>query len=139
MLISLIVSELCRGEGSKYRNEQRAITPKLGISELWFLCIAHLPNEIYLLTKFHVDTFCFRVMSQTRKADGQTDKAMTLCSPFGEHKKRNIQYMKDSLVFCAEFDKNKYFLKIYRFSLSNVLRIKDLFYIICWLFLCIII
>jgi hypothetical protein len=69
-------------------------------------------------------------MSRTRKADGRTDKAMTICSPFGEHKKRNMQYMKDSLVFCAEFDKNKYFLKSYRFLLSYVLRIKDLFYVI---------
>jgi hypothetical protein len=48
MLISLIVLELCPEESSKYKNEQRGITSKLGKVELWFLCTAHLLDEIYL-------------------------------------------------------------------------------------------
>jgi hypothetical protein len=55
------------------KNKQRAIIQKLGKAELLFLCTAHLLNEIHLPTKGHVDTCCFKVMSQTRKADGQTD------------------------------------------------------------------
>jgi hypothetical protein len=58
ILISLIVSELCPGQSSKGKNEQRAITQKLGKAELGFLNTAHLPNNIYLPTKFHDDTSC---------------------------------------------------------------------------------
>jgi hypothetical protein len=52
---------------SKSKNKQRAITPELGKAELWFLCTAHLPIEIYLPTKFHVDiSYSFTTMSWTR-------------------------------------------------------------------------
>jgi hypothetical protein len=57
MLVSLKVLKLCRGQSSKCKNERGAVTPKIG-QELWFLYTAHLPNEIYLPTKFHVDTSC---------------------------------------------------------------------------------
>jgi len=33
----------------KNENKQRAITPKIGSFELWFLCPALLLNEIYLV------------------------------------------------------------------------------------------
>ena len=66
-LISLLVPELCPGQSSKCKNEQRAITPKLGNAELQFFCIALIFNEIYLPTKCLVDITCnFRVMSWTK-------------------------------------------------------------------------
>jgi hypothetical protein len=50
-----------------HKKEQRKITPKLGKAELWFLCTAHLLNEIYLPTKFHVDiSYHLRVMTQIK-------------------------------------------------------------------------
>jgi hypothetical protein len=80
MLIPLIVLELCPGQSSKCKNKQRGIIPKLGKAELWFLCTAHLPNEIYQPTQFHVDTSCcFKVMSRTRKrTDGRTHKMILM-------------------------------------------------------------
>jgi hypothetical protein len=66
MLISLIVIELCPGQSSKCSNAQRAITPKLGIIVMVF-CIAFLPNELCLPTKFHVDiSYSSREMSLTK-------------------------------------------------------------------------
>jgi hypothetical protein len=66
MLISVIVLELYPGQSSKYKNEQRAITPKLGKTELWFLCTVHLLNEMYLPTKLHVGiSYSFRVVYLT--------------------------------------------------------------------------
>jgi hypothetical protein len=41
---------------SKSKNKQRVFNQVLGQAELRFLCNAHLLNEIYLPTKFHVDT-----------------------------------------------------------------------------------
>jgi hypothetical protein len=55
MLISLIVLELCPEQSSKCKNEQRAITPKLGKTEICFFGNALLFNEIFLPTKFRVD------------------------------------------------------------------------------------
>jgi hypothetical protein len=67
LLIPLVVLLLCPGQSSKCKNEQRAITPKLGKVELWFFCTALLLNEIYQPTKFLVYTSCcFRVMSWTK-------------------------------------------------------------------------
>jgi hypothetical protein len=67
LLISLIDLEKCPGQSSKCKNEQRAITPKLGKTELWFFSAAFLLNEIYLPTQFHVDiSYSFRVMSRTK-------------------------------------------------------------------------
>jgi hypothetical protein len=67
LLIPLMVSELCSRHSSKFKNEQRAITTKFGKAQSKFLCIAHLPIEIYQPTKFHVDiSYSFRVMSRTR-------------------------------------------------------------------------
>jgi hypothetical protein len=63
-LISLIVLELCPGQRSKSKNRQRAIIK--GKAELQFLCIAHLLDEIYLPTKFHVDTSKFKVSNEQR-------------------------------------------------------------------------
>jgi len=65
LLISLVVSELCPGQSSKCKNEQKAIIPELGKADLWFLCTALPLNDIYLPTTFLVDTFCsFRVISR---------------------------------------------------------------------------
>jgi hypothetical protein len=51
----------------KVSNKQRAIIPKLGNTELWFFCTAHLHNEIYLPTMFHIHIpSSFRVMSRTK-------------------------------------------------------------------------
>ena len=76
--------------------KQRAITPKLGKAELRFLCNALLLNQMNITTKFLVDISCsFRVMSRTRcgrtdvhtdgHTGGPTDKAATICFPYGEH------------------------------------------------------
>jgi hypothetical protein len=56
VLTPFIVLKLCPGHNSK--NEQKAITPKLEI-ELRFFCTALLPNDIYLPTKFLVNTPSF--------------------------------------------------------------------------------
>jgi hypothetical protein len=99
MLIPLIVLELCAGQSSKCKNKQRAMIQKLGQAELRFLRTAHLLNEIYPSTKFHVDTSCcFKIMSRTRKADGRTDgrTRRRLYAPpkfFGEHKKCIILFV----------------------------------------------
>jgi hypothetical protein len=67
ILIALSVLELCPGQSSKCTNKHRAIIQKLGKAELRFLCTTHLLNEIYLPTKFHVDTsYSFRVMSWSK-------------------------------------------------------------------------
>jgi hypothetical protein len=55
-LLPLIVLDLCSGQSSKCQNKQRGIIQKLGKAELRFLCTAHQLNEIYISTKFHVDT-----------------------------------------------------------------------------------
>jgi hypothetical protein len=51
-----VVSELCPGQCSKCKNEQKAITPKLSKAEFRFFCTALLFNEINLPTPFVVDT-----------------------------------------------------------------------------------
>jgi len=48
-------------------NQQRAITPKVWCLELWFLCTAHLLNELYLPMTFQISSLnTFRVMLQTK-------------------------------------------------------------------------
>jgi hypothetical protein len=47
-LISLTVSELCPGQSSKCKNEQRAITTKFGNTEFKFLCTALLISLVVL-------------------------------------------------------------------------------------------
>jgi hypothetical protein len=75
MLMSLIVLELCPGQCLQCKNEQKAITPKVCKTELWFFYTAPLHNEIYLPTRFHADTSCcFKVMSRTRIADRRSDE-----------------------------------------------------------------
>jgi len=97
LLIPYVVLELCPGQSSKCKNEQRATTPKLGKAELWFRCTTLLLNEIYQPTKCLVDTSCsFIRMSRKRcgRSDVRTyrraDKAATICSPFVDHK--NIRF-----------------------------------------------
>jgi hypothetical protein len=58
LLIPLMVSELCPRQSSKCKNEHGAITTKFGNAEFKFLYTAHVPIEIYLPTKFHVDISC---------------------------------------------------------------------------------
>ena len=51
----------------KYENQQRAITQKVKISELWFLGTALLLNAIYPYMKFQVDrSYTLRVMVRTK-------------------------------------------------------------------------
>jgi hypothetical protein len=66
MLISLNL-KLCPGQSSNCKIEQKAITPKLGQTELRFFSTALLFNELYPSTKFHVDiSYSFRVISRTK-------------------------------------------------------------------------
>ena len=86
----LLQFQLCSGQSSKYKNEKRAKTPKLGKAELQFLSTALLLNEINIALKFLVEISCsFRIMSWTRccRADGHRNKVATIGSPFGEHKR----------------------------------------------------
>jgi hypothetical protein len=71
MSISLIVSELCHGQCSNCKNEQRSVTQKLGNAELRFLSTAHLPNEIYLPTNF---MFLFQRYVCSDKKSRRTDR-----------------------------------------------------------------
>jgi len=91
VLISLVILELCSRQCSKCKTLTKVNNSKLGKAELCFLFIVLLLNEIYLPTKFLVDTSCsLRVMSWTRC--GRTDRhtygqsgIYTRSSPFGEH------------------------------------------------------
>jgi len=56
LLISLVVSELCPGQSSTYKSEQRANTLKLGKEQLRFFWNVLL-NVIYKSTHFLVDIF----------------------------------------------------------------------------------
>ena len=38
-------------------NDQREITPKIYIAELWFLCMTHRPIVLYNCMKFHLNIF----------------------------------------------------------------------------------
>jgi len=97
LLVPLVVSEFISGQSSKCKNIQRAITLQYDNVEVRFLSNALLLNEMYIPTKFLVVISCsFRVMSRTRcgrtdvhtdgHTGGQTDKAATICFPYGEHK-----------------------------------------------------
>jgi len=93
LLIPYVVSGLCPGQSSTCKSEQMATPPKLGKAELLFICTTLLLNKIYQPTKCLVDTSCsFIRMSRTRcgrtdvRTYGRTDKAVTICSPFVEHK-----------------------------------------------------
>ena len=47
-------------------NVQRVVTPKSGISELWFLCSAHYIMVIYICIKFQENiSNSFQVTKQT--------------------------------------------------------------------------
>ena len=62
----------------KYENQQRAITLKVCISELWFLCTALLLNEIYPQMKFQVDSsYTFGVMVRTQIKYENQQRAIT--------------------------------------------------------------
>ena len=57
---------------------QRAITPKVGKTELWFMCSAHRLMVLYIAVKFHENSSNdIRVMERTRNhkalRDGRTD------------------------------------------------------------------
>jgi hypothetical protein len=76
LLIPLVVSEYALDKLQSVKNEQRAITQKLGKAELFFCTspvLAFLLNIMYQPTKFIVHTsYSIRVISGTRKADGRT-------------------------------------------------------------------
>ena len=62
--------------GAPVNNETKCLS-----LELWFLCTALLPNEIYLPMKFHVDALhSFEIILRTKgtggRSDGQTDWRM---------------------------------------------------------------
>ena len=55
-------------------NLQRAITPKINGTELWFLYTALFHNVTYLCIKFEVASFnTFEVVPETRFRDARTD------------------------------------------------------------------
>ena len=65
---------------------QRAITKKLSDQELRFLCTALPLIDIYRYLKFQIYILTtLTIIARTRMCDGWTDKAATICSPFGEH------------------------------------------------------
>ena len=50
----------------KIINTQRAITPKVGKPELWFMCSARHLMVFNVYVKFHENTSsCFKVMKRT--------------------------------------------------------------------------
>ena len=52
----------------KLINAQRAITPKIGKPELWFMCSAHRLMVINICVKFHENMSSgFKVMERTLK------------------------------------------------------------------------
>ena len=54
--------------GPKIVNTQRAITPKVGKPELWFLCSAPRLMVFNVCVKFHENmSSVFKVMERTRK------------------------------------------------------------------------
>ena len=56
----------------KIVNTQRAITPKVGKPELWFLCSACRLMVFIVCVKFHENMSSgFKVMERTRKYKGQ--------------------------------------------------------------------
>jgi len=62
----------------KNENEQRAITQKVWSFGLWFLCNAHLLNEIYLPMKFQVSRLnTFWVMLRTKFKNENEQRAIT--------------------------------------------------------------
>ena len=73
--LALVVLDLCSGQCSKCKNEQRAISPKLGNAEWCFLCTVLLHNEIYLPSKSIVDTSCsLNDVLDKMWSDGQTSE-----------------------------------------------------------------
>ena len=55
-------------------NVQRAITPKVGQPELWFMCSAHCLMVFYICVKFHENiSHGNRVMKWTRNYEEVTD------------------------------------------------------------------
>jgi len=76
--VAWILFELCSGQNSRMKNEQRAITPKVWNFELWFLRTARILNEIYLPMKFHVDALLsFKVMLLTKFKYENKQRAIT--------------------------------------------------------------
>ena len=58
-------------------NVQRAITPKEGKPELWFMCSAHSLIVLYICVKFDENiSDGIRVMEQTRMMDRQMSGRM---------------------------------------------------------------
>ena len=59
---------LTYGADTKIVNTQRAITPKVGKPELWFMCSACRFMVFNICVKFHENMSSgFKVMEQTRK------------------------------------------------------------------------
>jgi hypothetical protein len=79
---------------------------KIRQKKLWFMCTAHLPIEIYLLTKFHVDFFYnFRDMSRTRFF----------------YKRRNLKSGHNSVMVLWHCTPSQCFLQLYE-VLTNYLQ-----------------
>ena len=85
MLITLVVSELCFGHSSICKNEQRAITPKLGMAELRFF--VHCTSTQWNLSTYKF--FCWYLLQfqsyvqdkmwMDRQIDGRMEKATPTC------------------------------------------------------------
>jgi len=86
LLIPVAVSELCPGQISNSKSERRAITLKLCKAEFLFLCTTLKLIEIYLPTRFLVNTSCsLRDMSRTRCGGTLDGRRGNYMPPFGEH------------------------------------------------------
>jgi len=76
MLMSWIVLKVMLGQNSRFKNKQRAITPKVWCLE--FLSTALLLNEIYLPMKFKVSSCnTFWVILRTKFKNENKQRAIT--------------------------------------------------------------
>ena len=65
-------------------NQPRAITQKIRVSQLWFLCSALHLNVFYQCIKFHFDSlYSLKVKARTKFGwtDGQADKVTPVYLP----------------------------------------------------------
>ena len=91
---------------TKIVNTQRAITPKVGKSELWFMCFASLLIIFNVCVKFHENVSSgFKVMERTRKIVN-TQRAIT--QKVDEPELRFMCSVRRLMVFnvCVKFHEN---------------------------------
>ena len=59
-------------------NDQREITPKMSVAELWFLCMTHRLIVLYNCMKFHLNNFNgYQLTEPTRKSIANDHRKIT--------------------------------------------------------------